>query len=74
VRQRFLPVVAKAFPALLPRYERAFDASGEIGPVYRAALERRVERVKREVGFEETEGTGAQARGGTETLQWELPL
>jgi hypothetical protein len=65
-------VVAQAFPALLPRYERAFDASGEIGPVYRAALERRVERIKREVGFEET--GGAKGTEGTEALQWELPL
>jgi hypothetical protein len=74
VRQRFLPVVAKAFPALLPRYERAFDASGEIGPAYREALERRVERVKREVGFEETAGPETRGHGRTETLQWELPL
>jgi len=74
VRQRFLPLVAKAFPGLLPRYERAFDASGEIGPVYREALERRVERVKREVGFVEDEGTGAPAYRRTEAPQWELPL
>jgi DNA repair photolyase len=75
VRQRFLPVVARAFPALLARYERAFDASGEIGPDYRAALKRRVERIKADVGFQEAEGTGAQAHRGTgEALQWELPL
>ena len=75
VRQRFLPLVAKAFPGLLPRYERAFDASGEIGPVYREALERRVEGIKRECGFQETGGTEAHGHRGTEkTLQWELPL
>jgi len=75
VRARFLPVVAQAFPALLPRYERAFDASGEIGPVYRAALENRVGAIKREMGIEEQAGTGAQTHRGTEeALQWELPL
>ena len=79
VRQRFLPVLARAFPALPARYERAFDSSGDIGPAYRAALERRVERIRRELGFEEKEGTGAQAHGGTDTwargpIQWELPL
>jgi len=75
VRQRFLPLVERSFPGLRERYERAFDASGEIGPVYRAALERRVERVKAAVGFKEAEGTGTQARRGTEkALQWDLPL
>ena len=75
VRRRFLPLVAQAFPALVPRYERAFDASGEIGPLYRAALERRVERIKREVGFEETEDTDARTHGHADpALQGELPL
>jgi DNA repair photolyase len=75
VRQRFLPVVAQRFPALRARYERAFDASGEIGPVYRAALERRVERIKTELGFTEAAGTGAQGHGGPEpAVQGELPL
>jgi len=75
VRQRFLPVVAQAFPALLSRYERAFDASGEIGREYRAALEKRVERIKAELGFEEEDArTGAPPDRRTEALQWELPL
>jgi DNA repair photolyase len=75
VRQRFLPLVAKAFPELLPRYERAFDASGEIGPTYRAALEDRVERIKREVGFVEAEASDTRTSGRADgPLQWELPL
>jgi len=74
VRARFLPVVAQAFPALRERYERAFDASGEIGPVYRAALERRVGAIKREMGFVEDRRTGPPAYRRTEALQWELPL
>jgi DNA repair photolyase len=75
VKPRFLLVVAREFPALLTRYERAFDERGELSTVYAAALERRVERLKREVGFEERADTGAQGHGGTEqALQWELPL
>jgi DNA repair photolyase len=74
IRPRFLPLVARDFPALLPRYERAFDARGELSAAYGAALERRMERLRREAGFTETEGTDAQTRRRTEGLQWELPL
>ena len=75
IKPRFLPIVAREFPALLPRYERAFDERGELSAAYAAALERRVARLKREVGFEERADTGAQGHGGTEqALQWELPL
>jgi DNA repair photolyase len=75
IKPRFLPIVAREFPVLLPRYVRAFDERGNISAAYSAALERRVERLSREVGFEETAGTGAQGHGGTgQALQWELPL
>ncbi len=75
VRQRFLPLVKQAFPALVPRYERAFDASGEIGREYRAALEKRVERIKAEVGFVETDDADERTCGRADAaLQWELPL
>jgi DNA repair photolyase len=75
IRPRFLPLVARDFPALLPRYARAFDEHGELSAAYTVALERRVERLRREAGFMETEGTGAQGHGGTEpAVQWELPL
>ena len=75
IRPRFLPLVARDFPALLPRYEHAFDERGDLSAAYAAALERRVDRLRREVGFEETEGTEAQGHGGTaQAVQWELPL
>ena len=75
IKPHFLPIVAREFPALLPRYERAFDERGELSAAYGAALERRVERLSREVGFGKTEGTGAQGHGGTgKAVQWELPL
>jgi len=67
--------VARDFPALLPRYERAFNERGELSAAYAAALERRVDGLRREAGLAEIEGTEAQAHGGTGTaVQWELPL
>lgn len=75
IRPRFLPLVARDFPALLPRYERAFDEHGELSVAYATALERRVGGLRREAGFVEAEGTGAQTHSGTGTaVQWELPL
>jgi len=74
IKPRFLPIVAREFPALLPRYERAFDERGELSAAYAAALERRVERLKREVGFEEDGRTGAPEYRRTEATQWELSL
>jgi DNA repair photolyase len=73
VRPQFLPVVAREFPELLPRYQRAFDARGEVKSEYVAALRRRAGRLKREVGYVEAEGTegtestGAQGHSHTET-------
>ena len=70
VRSTFLPAVARHFPALLPRYERAFDERGHITETYVRALERRVERLKRRTGF----GAHEWESGGAEPLQWALPL
>jgi len=75
IKPRFLPIVAREFPALLPRYERAFDERENLSATYSAALERRVDGLRREVGLTETVGTGAQGHGGTgRATQWELPL
>jgi DNA repair photolyase len=78
IRPVFLPVVARHFPALLARYERAFDPKGRITEAYAGALERRVARLARAVGFPEAEGTDARARGPASSLddlgQWVLPL
>ena len=51
VRRQFLPVVAEHFPALLPRYERAFGSGGVLSPVYVAALKRRVTLLRRAIGI-----------------------
>ncbi|OYV69072.1 MAG: hypothetical protein B7Z72_07780, partial [Gemmatimonadetes bacterium 21-71-4] len=81
VRPVFLPVVARHFPALLPRYERAFDARGCVTAAYAAALERRVARLQREAGFPtwaEDEAAAGRYRRRPETPddlgQWVLPL
>ena len=80
VRPTFLPMVARHFRALLPRYERAFDARGCVTGAYADALERRVARLQREMGFP-TWGADAAAgryRRRPETPddlgQWVLPL
>jgi hypothetical protein len=70
VRSTFLPAIARHFPTLLPRYERAFDARGCVTETYARALERRVERLKRRVGFRQHE----RESGPAEPLQWALPL
>jgi DNA repair photolyase len=81
VRPVFLPVVARHFPALLPRYERAFDARGAMTGAYADALERRVARLQREVGFPtwaEDEAAAGRYRRRSEPVddlgQWVLPL
>jgi len=71
VRATFLPVVARHFPALLARYERAFDERGRVTQTYARALERRVERLRRRTGFGGHERENGPA---SEPLQWTLPL
>ena len=71
VRATLLPVVARHFPALLARYERAFDERGRVTETYARALGRRVERLRRRTGF----GGHERASGpASEPLQWTLPL
>jgi DNA repair photolyase len=81
VRPTFLPIVTRHFPALRPRYERAFDARGAVTEEYAAALERRVARLQREIGFPawaEDEAAAGRYRRRPETPddlgQWVLPL
>jgi DNA repair photolyase len=81
VRPTFLPIVARHFPALLARYERAFDARGAVTGAYAAALERRVARLQRELGFPtwaDDEAARGRYRRRPETPddlgQWVLPL
>jgi len=50
VREHYLGVVAESFPDLLPRYERAYRGANA-PETYRAALERRVDRIRERYGF-----------------------
>jgi DNA repair photolyase len=81
VRPIFLPLVARHFPQLLPRYERAFDGQGAVRDQYACALERRVARLQREAGFPtwaEDEAVRGRYRRRSDTPddlgQWVLPL
>jgi DNA repair photolyase len=86
VRRRFLPVVAEHWPALLPRYEKAFDARGIVTPAYAAALGRRMSKVRKALGmgdgrtpassgYRRTDGpTDRRTEGWPEVRQEELAL
>ncbi len=81
VRPKFLPLVARHFPALLERYEHAFDARGAVRHEYARALERRVAGLQREMGFPtwaDDEAGRGRYRRRPETPddlgQWVLPL
>jgi DNA repair photolyase len=81
VRATFLPAVARHVPALLPRYERAFDTRGVVRDQYACALKRRVARLQREMGFPtwaEDEAARGRYRRRSDTPddlgQWVLPL
>jgi DNA repair photolyase len=78
IRRRFLPVVVDHFPHLLPNYERAFDARGIVKREYRAALQRRVSRLRRKVGVpsgtEERSGPHGRDPKWEDVVQAELAL
>jgi DNA repair photolyase len=61
VRRRFLPVVAAEFPALLAKYERAFDPHGNLSGSYIVALKRRVGRLRRQIGIPSSPMVGRTA-------------
>jgi hypothetical protein len=52
VKEHYLGVVGETYPELLPRYERAYAGANAPAP-YRAAIERRVERIRARHGFSE---------------------
>lgn len=51
IRDRFLPVLAERYPALLERYRIAYGGRGVAPRDYAAALARRVSRLQRQFGF-----------------------
>lgn len=78
VRRRFFPVVAAEFPRLLPKYERAFSASGAMSPAYVSALKRRVTMLRRKIGLPASpttaRGHSMMASNPDEVSQQELSL
>lgn len=77
VRRRFLPVIAAHYPALLARYEQAFDARGVVTPAYAAALSRRMGKIRSALGVGDgrTDGrTDRRTEGWPEAVQQELAL
>jgi DNA repair photolyase len=50
VKDHYLTFVGQAFPALLPRYERAYPGV-HASPEYREALSKRIDRICRQYGF-----------------------
>jgi len=63
VREHYLGFVTTCFPALLPRYERAYRGAN-IRPAYQAAMERRVVHVRARHGF----AADAMRRGSDEHI------
>jgi DNA repair photolyase len=75
IKRRFLGVVDQEFPALLARYERAFDVRGFVTKEYAAALNRRVAQLRTKTGFAKDAHLDAPARRSAEdVVQWEMSL
>jgi DNA repair photolyase len=55
-RHRFLPVLAREFPALAERYGKHYDRSDSASPAYQSALKRRLHQLQRAHGFPVDEG------------------
>ena len=55
-RHRFLPVLAREFPALADRYERHYARSEGASPAYQRALAHRLHELQRRHGFPVDEG------------------
>lgn len=82
VKEHYFDFVARTFPVLLPRYERAY-AGANAHAAYRSALDRRVTQVRERYGFAtdamadrrerglSSQGAGAQQQGmGQLSLPW----
>ncbi len=51
-RRRFLPFLEQEFPDLAPRYRRHYAGADHVGREYHDALDRRLEELQREHGFD----------------------
>lgn len=66
VKEHYLAVVAESFPALLPRYERAYRGTNA-APDYQAAIEARVGEIRARVGFAADAMHNREIRGSLAT-------
>lgn len=74
VRDRFLPVLERHFPALAGRYRRAYRRHSAAPQEYAKALSRRVRRLQAQVGFPTSNGMTGRYKAGLPVLQGELAL
>jgi len=74
VRDRFLPVLAERFPALVDRYRAAYGRAISAPPAYTRALQRRVRRLQAEFGFRPSQGMVDRYRTAIPVAQGELDL
>jgi hypothetical protein len=61
-RHRFLPVLAREFPALAERYARHYARSEGASPAYQRALTARLQELQRRHGFPVADGYKRQRR------------
>jgi DNA repair photolyase len=74
VRDRLLPVLAAHFPALVPRYRRAYARHSAAPTDYARALAHRVRRLQARVGFPTSRGMVDRYQHRMPALQGELEL
>ena len=74
IRDRFLPLIGKHFPDLLPRYEKAYARQGAAPREYARALLRRVQALQRKHGFDVNDGMMDRYRLQRPAAQAELEL
>jgi DNA repair photolyase len=66
VKEHYLGFVAASFPDLVPRYEQAYVGTN-ISADYQAAIERRLARIRKRVGFVEDAMQGGRDEAATST-------
>ena len=74
IRERFLPLLDKHFPALAARYRAAYAGSGSAPRTYARALSRRIRRLQARFGFAVNDGMVDRYRSRLPVMQEELPL
>ncbi len=71
-RERFLPVLAAAYPALEARYRAAYERQSSAPRAYARALQRRIQRLQRKYGFGVNDGMRDRYRARSHRAQLEL--